>query len=226
MNGMASEQGLSDDRRRIGLVATDPLRTLGLQAILAANAGLELVPVSVPGNSDLAGFALVVIDAGCTDHLFELLAGFRQRYPRLKVIVMGMETQHEYIQRVIGAGAKGYLTHLAKESEIRMALDIVLDGSVWAPRKVLANLIDSAGPTKKAAVGEIPKITAREAEVLSLLVAGRPNREIARELRIDEGTVKAHVGRLMRKMGVENRIALTMLVVERNLLGGQEASSS
>jgi DNA-binding NarL/FixJ family response regulator len=223
---MASEQGLPEERRRIGLVATDPLRTLGLQAILAANAGLELVPVSVPGNSDLAGFELVVIDAGCTDHLFELLASFRQRYPRMKIIVMGMETEHEYIQRIIGAGAKGYLTHLAKESEIRMALDIVLDGSMWAPRKVLANLIDSVGP-KKAAVGEIPKITAREAEVLSLLVGGRPNREIARELRIDEGTVKAHVGRLMRKMGVENRIALTMLVVERNLLGGsQEAGSN
>ena len=170
----------------------------------------------------------MVIDAGCTDHLFELLAGFRQRYPRLKIIVMGMETEHGYIQRVIGAGAKGYLTHLAKESEIRMALEIVLDGSVWAPRKVLANLIDSARPeAAKKAVGEIPKITAREAEVLSLLVAGRPNREIARELSIDEGTVKAHVGRLMRKMGVENRIALTMLVVERNLLGGpQEASSN
>lgn len=225
---MASEQGLPEERRRIGLVATDPLRTLGLQAILAANDGLELVALSVPGNSDLAGFALVVIDAGCTDHLFELLAGFRQRYPRLKVIVMGMETELEYIQRVIGAGAKGYLTHLAKESEVRMALDIVLDGSVWAPRKVLARLIDSAGSTvAKKATDEVPKITAREAEVLSLLVAGRPNREIARELRIDEGTVKAHVGRLMRKMGVENRIALTMLVVERNLLGGlQEASSN
>jgi DNA-binding NarL/FixJ family response regulator len=224
---MASGQGLAEERRRIGLVATDPLRTLGLQAILAANDDLELVPLSAPGNSDLAGFDLMVIDAGCTDHLFELLAGFRQRYPRLKIIVMGMETEHEYIQRVIGAGAKGYLTHLAKESEIRMALEIVLDGSVWAPRKVLANLIDSARPvTAKKATDEVPKITAREAEVLSLLVAGRPNREIARELRIDEGTVKAHVGRLMRKMGVENRIALTMLVVERNLLGGpQEASS-
>src|ERR1700733_14509396 len=157
---MASEQGLPGERRRIGLVATDPLRTLGLQAILAANADLELVPVSVPRNSDLAGFALMVIDAGCTDHLFELLAGFRQRYPRLKIIVMGMETEHGYIQRVIGAGAKGYLTHLAKESEVRMALEIVLDGSVWAPRKVLANLIDSARPeAAKKAVGEIPKIT-------------------------------------------------------------------
>ena len=219
---MVSERGLPEERRRIGLVATDPLRMLGLQAILATNDGLEVVELLVAGNSDLAGFSLVVIDAGCTEHLFELLASFRQRYPRLKIIVMGMETEHDYIQRVIGAGAKGYLTHLAKESEIRMALEIVLDGSVWAPRKVLANLIDSAGPViAKKTVDEVPKITAREAEVLALLVAGRPNREIARELRIDEGTVKAHVGRLMRKMGVENRIALTMRVVGRNLLAGQ-----
>lgn len=216
---MASEQGLSDERRRIGLVATDPLRTLGLQAIFAANTGLELVELTFPGNPDLAGFALVVLDAGCTDHLFELLASFRQRYPRLKVIVMGMESDPDYIQRVIGAGAKGYLTHLAKESEILMAMEIVLDGSVWAPRKVLARLIDS--PDRMAAkkvAAEVPKITARESQVLSLLVAGRPNRDIARTLGIDEGTVKAHVGRLMRKVGVENRIALTVLAVERNLL--------
>jgi len=226
VNGMASEQGLSDERRRIGLVATDPLRTLGLQAIFAANTGLELVELTFPGNPDLAGFALVVLDAGCTDHLFELLASFRHRYPRLKVIVMGMESDLDYIQRVIGAGAKGYLTHLAKESEILMAMEIVLDGSVWAPRKVLAKLIDS--PDRVAAKrvdGEAPKITARESQVLSLLVAGRPNREIARTLGIDEGTVKAHVGRLMRKVGVENRTALTVLAVERNLLADARPDS-
>jgi DNA-binding NarL/FixJ family response regulator len=218
---------MPNERRRIGLVATDPLRTLGLQAILAPNEALELVELSMPGNYDLAGFALVVIDAGCTDHLFELLASFRQRYPRLKIIVMGMESAQDYIQRVIGAGAKGYLTQLAKESEIRMAMEIVLDGSMWAPRKVLANLIDSVGPAvAKKAVEEVPRITAREAEVLSLLVAGSPNREIARELRIDEGTVKAHVGRLMRKMGVGNRIALTMRVVGRNMLARQDAPES
>jgi DNA-binding NarL/FixJ family response regulator len=219
---MTSPQDLPDERRRIGLVATDPLRIIGLQSILADDESLEFVALSVPGNSDLDGFSLVIIDSGCTEHLFELLAGFRQRYPRLKIIVMGMEPEHSFIERVIGAGAKGYLTHFAKEREIRMALEIVLDGSMWAPRKVLASLIDSAGPVMaKKSVDEVPKITAREAEVLGLLVAGRPNREIARELRIDEGTVKAHVGRLMRKMGVENRIALTMRVVGRNMLGGE-----
>jgi len=63
-----------------------------------------------------------------------------------------------------------------------------------------------------------PKFTERENQVLQLLVAGRPNREIAEALGIDAATVKAHVGRLMRKVGVENRIALTMQAVSRNLV--------
>lgn len=222
VSGMVERKTESPNRLRIGLVATDPLRLLGLETLFAGDEALEFIAVT--GGSELAGFTLVIVDAGCTDHLFELLSGFRKQYARLKVIVVGMEIDHGYIQRVIGTGAKGYLTHLAKESEIRMAIEIVLDGSVWAPRKVLAKLIDSAETAATASgSSEIPKITAREAEVLRLLVAGRPNREIARSLGIDEGTVKAHVGRLMRKVGVENRIALTMQAVERKLVVGQKS---
>ncbi len=106
---------------------------LGLETILAEKSELEIVTLSAAaGNLELGGFSLVLIDSGCTEHLFELLTGFRRRYPRLKVIVVGMEGDHSYIERVIGAGAKGYLTHFAKDSEIRMAIEIVLDGSVWA----------------------------------------------------------------------------------------------
>jgi DNA-binding NarL/FixJ family response regulator len=56
----------------------------------------------------------------------------------------------------------------------------------------------------------VPKFTTREIQILNLLRAGQPNREIALALGIDEGTVKAHIGRLMRKVGVNNRIALTV----------------
>jgi DNA-binding NarL/FixJ family response regulator len=204
--------------QRIGLLAIDPLRTLGLETILSAKPNVEVVALST-GNLDLAGFSLLVIDRGCTEHFFELLAGFRRKYPRLKVIVLGMDGDYGYIQRVIGAGAKGYLTHFAKDAEIQMAIEIVLDGSVWAPRKVLANLLEAAATTGTDGGTDQPlKITEREQQVLRLLVAGRPNREIGRSLGIDEGTVKAHVGRLMRKVGVENRIALTMLAVERKLV--------
>ena len=206
------------ERLRVGLLATDPLRILGLQSWFAEG-GIEIVPLTVPGVLDVAGLSLVMIDANCTDYLFELLATFRSKHPRLKLIVVGMEADFGFIQQVIGTGAKGYLTHMAKESEVRMAIEIVLDGSVWAPRKVLAKLLESSGEVaSEAASRATPQITKREEQVLRLLAAGRPNREIASLLGIDAVTVKAHVGRLMRKVGVENRVALSLHSVTRNLL--------
>lgn len=202
---------------RLGLIATDPLRVLGLQTIFSEAGKAEVIPLSVPGALDASGVSVILIDAACTDHLFELLATFRRSRPHLRLIVIGVEEDHEYIQRVIGAGAKGYFTHMAKENEIRLAIEIVNDGSVWAPRKVLARLLEASTVEARSVTPE-PKFTEREGQVLKLLVAGRPNREIAAALGIDAATVKAHVGRLMRKVGVENRIALTMQAVSRNLV--------
>jgi DNA-binding NarL/FixJ family response regulator len=210
---------------KLGLVATDPLRILGLQTIFsedgAKGAPVEIIPLSVPGALDASGVSLILIDAACTDHIFELLAAFRRTRPHLRLIVLGLEEDHAYIQRIIGAGAKGYLAHTARPSEVRLAIEIVQDGSAWAPRKVLAKLLDlsSAEERRVAAVGE-PKFTERESEVLRLLVEGHPNRVIAGELGIDLGTVKKHVGALMRKVGVKNRIALSVQVVNRKLLPG------
>jgi DNA-binding NarL/FixJ family response regulator len=193
---------------RVGVVATDPLRVLGLQTIFSEAMQIEIVSLSVPGALDDANLSLVLIDAGCTPHLFELIATFRQTHPLLKLIVLGNDTSQDYIQRVIGAGAKGYLPLTAPEDEIRMAIEMVSDGSVWAPRRVLSRLLDSNRNAARSAT--VPRFTSRELDVLNLLRAGQPNREIAQSLGIDESTVKAHIGRLMRKVGVNNRIALTV----------------
>ena len=228
-------QAMNDQKSRnplkLGLVATDPMRILGLQTIFAekkAESGaevgedaraVEIVPLSVPGALDASGVSLILIDAACTEHIFELLATFRRTRPHLRLIVLGLEESHEYIQRVIGAGAKGYLAHTAKGSEVRMAIGIVEDGSVWAPRKVMANLVDlsSLEERREAGAKEL-KFTEREVQVLKLLVDGHPNRVIAEELGIDVATVKKHVGTLMRKVGVKNRIALSVQAVNRSLV--------
>lgn len=202
---------------RIGLIATDPLRVLGLQTIVSEGGTTEVISVADPGALDASGVSMIMIDAACTDHLFELLESFRRSRPHLRLVVIGLREDHEHIQKVIGAGAKGYLTHMARENEIRLAIEIVRDGSVWAPRKVLARLLE-ASASEKQNVTATPKFTERETQVLQLLVAGRPNREIAEALGIDAATVKAHVGRLMRKMGVDNRIALSVQAVNRNLV--------
>jgi DNA-binding NarL/FixJ family response regulator len=209
---------------KLGLVATDPLRILGLQTIFSEEGikggPVEIIPLSVPGAL-ASGVSLILIDAACTDHIFELLATFRRARPHLRLIVLGLEEDHEHIQRIIGAGAKGYVAHTAKASEVRLAIEIVQDGSAWAPRKVLANLLDlSSAEERRAGTVYEPKFTERESEVLRLLVEGQPNRVIAGELGIDLATVKKHVGALMRKVGVKNRIALSVQVVNRKLLPG------
>jgi DNA-binding NarL/FixJ family response regulator len=198
----------------IGLVATDAMRIMGLQAILSEGRELASFSRGVPTASELQRLSLLVIDAEATDRLLDVVRGLRRERSELGILVLGANGGYDQIERVIGAGARGYLTYSATEEELRMAIDVVLDGSVWAPRKVLARLIEASllGDAKQKASGI--RLTKREAEVLGLLVLGHPNRQIANALGVDETTVKAHMGRLMRKAGVDNRTALSMRAVE------------
>jgi len=200
---------------RIGLVATDALRIVGLRAILGDGEECEIVLLSPPMSAASVGLELALVDSPPEGDVLELVATFRRLRPQLAVIVLGVETDPEHIERVIGAGAKGYLSHSANEAELRMAIEVVRDGSVWAPRKVMARLLETSRQEHAGTAVTPIKFTSRELEVLHLLVLGHPNRQIASALGVDEGTVKAHMGRLMRKAGVDNRTALTMRAIER-----------
>ncbi len=197
---------------RFGLVVADELRLAGLRTILGDAERCEIVPLVPPVGVNTADLALIVIDATSVMDVLAAIAMFRALRPGLALLILGEESDPDYIERIIGAGAKGYLTHTARTAEVQMAVEVVLDGSVWAPRKVLSRLLDSN--MREASAPPI-RFTKRELEVLRLLVLGHPNRQIALALGIDEGTVKAHMGRLMRKAGVGNRTALTMRAIER-----------
>lgn len=201
---------------RIGLVATDPMRVLGLSVVLCEEHGYTLVPLDEPRALDEYSPDLVLIDSSATLHLFELLAAFNRFRPQNRLIVFGASQEPDYVESVIGAGARGYLKHSASSKELVMAIEVVRDGSVWAPRKVLARLLDQS---QKPPANDAPlKITPREQQVLALLVSGCPNRIIALSLGIDESTVKAHIGRLLRKARVHNRTALSVRAIENQWL--------
>jgi DNA-binding NarL/FixJ family response regulator len=206
----------TNSRKRVGIVSTDPLRVLGLTSILEASSNFEAIPLTGPSALKTLGLGIVLIDECATDYLFELIEGFRRERPNLRLVVMGPEPAQEHVERVIAAGARGYLSYAASEGEVRFAIESVDEGSVWASRKVLTRLLDRPPSTvQRVAIHEALKLTPREREVLRLLVMGYPNRSIGAALGVDEGTIKAHVGRLMRKVGVVNRTALTMTMLER-----------
>lgn len=189
-----------------------------MEAILSELPGMTAVPLDLEKLASAGDLAVLMLEARATDAVPEIVAKLRRERPQLRIIVVGEGLDPLVIESVIGAGAKGYLAETASEAEIRMALEVVLDGSVWAPRKVLARLLESTGSTAAStpAAGDRieDRMTARELEVLQLLKDGRSNRAIAEALGIDEATVKAHLGRMLRKTGAHNRVELTLRAIE------------
>lgn len=198
---------------QIGLMASDAMRIMGIRSILRDEEEFDVLPVAGSSDRRCALLGVVLLDSSSTGELFRVLREFREQWPKIRLLVLGEESSLEYLERVIGAGAKGYLTHATSEQELRTALEVVMDGCLWAPRRVLSHMVESTlgGAASKSEV----TFTKRELEVLKLLVLGQPNRQIASRLGVDEGTIKAHMGRLMRKAGVDNRTALSMRALER-----------
>jgi DNA-binding NarL/FixJ family response regulator len=117
------------------------------------------------------------------------------------------------------AGARAYLDLKASPQIVRKAVEVVTGGSIWASRRLLSTLIDRLlGSNDASLTSNPPRLTERERQVLDLILTARSNREIARELGIEEHTVQAHVGRLLRKTGAENRIDLLMRASNPELL--------
>ncbi len=90
----------------------------------------------------------------------------------------------------------GFLDLTAGPEMVREAIEVVTSGSIWAPRRLLSKLIDRLlNVSDTSLTNAAPHLTDREQQVLELILMARSNREIARQLGIEERTVKAHVGR-------------------------------
>ena len=151
------------------------------------------------------------------------MASMKAARPDLRIIVTGTGADDEAILKALAAGAKGFVDEAASPSEFVQAIRVVHQGSVWAPRRVMSIFIDrvTSSPGKIFPAGRV-SFTDREKEVLELLVAGRSNREIGQALQIEERTVKAHVAKLMRKVGVQNRIALSVHAITHSLVASTD----
>jgi DNA-binding NarL/FixJ family response regulator len=204
---------------RIAVVESDPLRFVGFRALFDSEPDFELSAATLADLPQRQDIDIVLLGSHGNQNLFDAMASLKAARPDLRIIVTGAGAEDETILKAIAAGAKGYLEEAAPPSDFAMALRIVNQGSVWAPRRVLSTFIErvSSNPGRIFPAGRV-SFTDREKEVLELLVAGRSNKEIGAALGIEERTVKAHVAKLMRKVGVQNRIALSVHAITNSLV--------
>jgi DNA-binding NarL/FixJ family response regulator len=212
------------DPIRIGLPAFEPLRVAGLVSIfdLPAEEGHPRL-VSVVGSLAellaLANLKYLVVDLQSSDSGLEALETIRQLRPDMRSIVIGPQGDDDLVLTAITSGARAYLDLTADPLTVRSAIEIVTSGSIWAPRRLLSRLIDQLLDVPKVTRRVMgPELTVREQQVLELLLMAQSTREIAARLGIEQRTVKAYIGRLMRKTGSDNRVKLSMSALSRSLL--------
>jgi DNA-binding NarL/FixJ family response regulator len=213
------EPAKSPSRLRVALLEPEPIRVQGFVALFQDHPRIEFVVFELAQFLADQEFKLALI--GLHGELpLPLVGTIHGLRPDVRLVVMGPDADDEVILQAITAGAKAYLEASATPEQVEQAIMIVSQGSIWAPRRVLSIFVDRATkPSSRSTVpAAAPLFTARETEVLKLLVAARSNREIARTLGIEERTVKAHVAKLMRKVGVENRIALSIYAVTNSIV--------
>ena len=211
---------LSSNRKsdpiRIGLISDEPIRLAGFASIFdqpAKDGDAQLLPVfgSIPNLLSRATLKFLVVDLHSSNCGLKVLEIIRQARPDIRTIVIGPAEDDELVLKSIVCGARAYLDLNEGPEMLRRAIEVVTVGSVWAPRHLLSKLIDhllDTAPTALAAT--IPELTARERQVLELILMAHSNREIARQLGIEERTVRAHLTQLMRKAGVDNRTKLSV----------------
>ena len=215
---------------RVFLVDDQALVRGGFRMLIEAEDDLEVVGEAADGAEAVARLTGTAADVVLMDIRMPRLDGV-EATARLtaaghpaRVLVLTTFDLNEYVFAALKAGASGFLLKDARPSELLSAIRNVAAGdAVVAPsatRRLLAHVL----PTLPARVGDpgpdqrLGVLTAREVEVLRAIADGATNAEIGSRLYMAEGTVKTHIGRLLAKLGIRDRVGLVLFAYETGLV--------
>ena len=213
------------DRIRVLIVDDDALVRSGLRMMLAGAQRLDVVGEASDGAEVLAAVDAHHPDVVLMDLRMPRVDGLaamellRQQPRRPEVIVLTTFDADDLVLRALRAGAGGFLLKDTPPAEIVRAIELVAAGEgVLSPavtRRLIAHVAGSAAGAQAredAARELLAAVSEREREVAIAIGHGKSNAEIASELYMSVATVKAHVSRLLSKLGVENRVQIALLV--------------
>lgn len=201
----------------------------GIKSLLENVANIQVVGEAIDGADALEVVAtnkpdLLIVDIRMPNLTgIEVVEKLRKDKNDVKIIMLSMHESEEYVLKSIKAGADGYLLKGSSKEEFLKALYTVAAGGKYFSGDISSILIGqltsvSVSLEPKQNLGEEMMITKREKEILTLLLSGKGNKEIAEALEISKRTAEVHRFNLMKKLKVKNLMELSNKAAEYSLL--------
>jgi two-component system, NarL family, nitrate/nitrite response regulator NarL len=209
------------------LICDNSLLRSGLQHILTGTPFVIVEGSPATGSRLISGVvqepALVILAVSQpSSHTPEMVRQVKERHPTARIVVLAEHLNPEFLRQALEAGVSGFCLTGSSREVLIISLELVMLGEsvLVGPvaRLVLEGTALSPEPKPPCEVADAPKasdpgiqrLSAREAEILSSLMEGAPNKIIARKLDVAEATVKVHIKAILRKIGVTNRTQAAM----------------
>lgn len=195
----------------------------GLKQLLELEGEFEVVEEASDGGDCIEKLQIIKPDILLLDinmpvmNGLEVLHKIRDMKSELKILLLTVHNEVEYLLKAVDIGANGYLLKDSESSELKKAIISVVNGEDYIQPSLIpilnAKMIDRSKDTEK-----LEKLTNREIQVLKLLSIGKLNRQIAEELEISERTVKNHVSNIFKKIDVKDRTQAAVFTIRNNLI--------
>ncbi|MFZ1381789.1 MAG: response regulator transcription factor [Scrofimicrobium sp.] len=217
------------EKLRVLITDDDPLVRVALSHFVSRDPDVTVIGEAENGEEAIAAIEalepedrpeVVMIDV-----MMPVMGGIeateriKERWPEIRVLAVTTLDSREAVIPMLSAGAIGYILKESKAEEILAALKQAYEGVSPLSPRVAAMLVDyvrSAGPV--GVRSELPPLTDREQAVLQSLAKGMSNAEMANALMVSEGTIKAHLGSIMSKWNVRDRVQVLVAAARAGLI--------
>ncbi|WP_313952238.1 response regulator transcription factor [Accumulibacter sp.] len=216
------------DSIRVVLVDDHGLVRAGIRSLLCAFAGVEVVGEADNGGGAISRVGEYLPDVLLIDIAMNGMNGLlataevRRLYPAVRVVVLSMHADAEYVLQALQAGAVGYLIKDAAPVELELALRAVMRGQTWLSPSVSRQVVDGYVARLNGDIVAHEALTPRQLEILRRIAGGCGAKEIAFDLGISAKTVESHRAQIMERLGIHEVAGLTRYAIRTGLVSADE----
>lgn len=210
---------------RVLLADDHTLVRAGIHALLQGLHGIEVVAEAADGREALRLIGACRPDVALLDVAMPGLNGLEvasrtaKESPQVRVLILSMHANEEYVLQALRAGAAGYLLKGADIAELELAIRAVMRGETYLTPAVSKRVVEDYVRRVGAETGPLDPLTPRQRETLQLIAEGHSTKEIAHMLSISVKTVETHRTQLMERLGIYDLAGLVRYAIRAGLVG-------